>query len=145
MKSKWLPLILMFLLVLPVAGFANHEHGKGGGDSLEDMYFGKVYFLFQNKAELGLTEDQLNQIKDIKFDVKRMMIDTEAKKDLAMLDINQELHKDQPDVNKIDSFIDQKHTAKAAFTKNLVRSILNTKAILTPEQQAKAKELYYKK
>lgn len=137
-------LVISLLLLAPTLTFANHGHQEGGGYSLEDKYFGKVDFLFKNKTGLGLTEDQMEEVKAIKFDVKRAMIETEAKKDLAMLDIYQELHKDQPDLEKIDSLIDQKSQAKATLSKNIVRSLLNTKAILTAEQQAKAKELYWK-
>lgn len=141
-------LVMSLLIIIPSLTFANREHhqSEGGheGFSLEDKYFGKVHFLFQNKNELGLTEEQMEQIKNIKFDVKRAMIDAEAKKELAMLDIYQELYKDQPDVDKIDSLIDQKSTVKAGLSKTIVRSLLNTKAILTAEQQAKAKELYWK-
>ncbi len=148
MKKRGLILILMFLMVMPGVGLANHggHHGEGseGGFALEDMYFGKVYFLFKNKAELGLTEEQMEQIKTIKFDVQRATIDAEAKKDLAMLDMVQELHKDQPDVKKLNSVIDQKYAVKTNLAKTVVQSILNTKSILTAEQQAKAKELYWK-
>lgn len=144
MKKLVILAVVSLLVLAPSLTFANHGHQEGGGYSLEDKYFGTVDFLFKNKTELGLTEDQMEQIKTIKFDVKRAMIEAEAKKDLAMLDIYQELHKDQPDVAKIDSLIDQKHAVKATLTKNMVRSLLNTKAILTTEQQAKAKELYWK-
>ncbi len=143
MKKNWIILMMLFLLALPTSGFAKHG-GHGSGD-LEEKYFGKVHFLFQNKAELGLTDDQLDQIKAIKFDVKRAMIDADAKKELAALDMEQELHKDQPDLAKIDSLIDQKSTIKAESAKSLVRSLLGTKAVLSAEQQAKAKELYYSK
>lgn len=144
MKKLAILVISLLILASPVT-FANHGHHEGsGGYSLEDKYFGKVDFLFKNKTELGLTEDQMEQIKTIKFDVKRAMIKAEADKDLAMLDIYQELHKDEPDVAKIDSSIDQKSAVKATLAKNVVRSLLNTKAILTAEQQAKAKELYWK-
>ncbi len=143
MKKRRLILILTFLMAIPGVGLANqgghHSEGSEGGFTLEDMCFGKVYFLFKNKSELGLTKEQVEQIKTIKFDVKRVMIDAEAKKDLATLDMVQELHKDQPDVKKLDSVIDQKYAVKTNLAKTVVQSILNTKAILTAEQQAKAK------
>lgn len=145
MKNRWVLFSCLLLMAVPTLAFANHDHCGGGQDySLEDKYFGKVHFLFKNKAELGLTEEQMEQIKTIKFDVKRAPIDANAKKDLAMLDIYQELHKDQPDIQKTESLIDQKYATKANLAKTLVNSMINTKAVLTADQQVKAKEFYWK-
>ncbi|GEM_PF-5693537 len=153
MKKKWAVLMMVFLMTMPTLALANREHGEHGGHgshshegfSLEEKYFGKVHFLFENKGELNLTEEQMEQIKNIKFDVERALIDTDAKTELAMLDVYQELQKDKPDLKKLDSIIDQKTTAKSKLAKTLVHSIVSTKAVLTAEQQAKAKEIFWKR
>ena len=69
MKKRWVILTLFFFLAVPTFVFAHgHEgrkernEGREGGFSLEDKYFGKVHFLFENKDALGLTEDQMEQI-----------------------------------------------------------------------------------
>ena len=131
-------ILLVSLFVVPLA-YAN----QGYGDSLEGMYFGKVYFLFQNKTELGLTDDQIEKIKAIKFDMKRASINADSAKELAAVDIQQELHSDQPDLKKIDASVDAKHQAKSNLEKTMARALLDTKAVLTPEQVVKLKDLYY--
>ena len=138
MKKSVLAVFFLCLSISQTA-FANHGHE---GHSLEDKYFGKVWFLLENGMELGLTEDQINQIENIQFDVKRALIDAKSKTELAALDIYQELRKDKPDLKKIDQILDRKYAAKANSAKNVAHSIVNTKAVLSPEQQAKAKELY---
>lgn len=143
MNRKMLISVVSALILLPTLAFAKGRHDGGGG--IESMYFHKVHFYLQHKNEIGLADDQVEKIKAIKFDVKRAMVDTNAQTELAMIDFEQELHKDAADLKKLEAAINQKMAAKTAIYKTAAKAILDTKTVLSTDQRAKAKELYWEK
>lgn len=142
MRSRTVSAILVLILVIPGRVFANHVHPHEF-HSFEDAYFEKVEFLMRHEKELALTDQQIQTIRDKKFEIKRQMIQSEAQIELAMLDVLKQLHNDVPDMDKIDTLIDNKIEVKRTLAKSLAQALVGMKNILTPEQKAKSKEIFW--
>jgi hypothetical protein len=158
MKSNvWAVKAAVFVLSVMILGagapaYAEHgkmghpkgDHGRSGGGSIEDKYFSKYHFFMKHREELGLNEQQMEALKAIKWSVKRATVEADAKKELAELDLWEEMHKDAPAVETVNAAIDAKMAAKTGLAKTLAKAILDSKAVLGPEQAAKMKEIWYR-
>lgn len=139
MKKTILCLVLSFFIWAPSV-LANHQSEEF--PSLHEKYFFKVHFLLKNEKELALTAEQVQALTERKFDMMRQKIQAESQKKLFMLDIYRKLHSDAPNVDEINALIDSKMEVKKTLTKSFVQAIVDAKALLTPEQRQKAKELF---
>ena len=136
---------LVTFLLASTNGFANHgSRGSGHLPNLEEKYFDKAKFLMKHQEELGLTAEQLQRLEAKKFDVKRVLIEADAQKDIAMLNIYQELHADKPNPEKLNAALDEKIEAKRSASRVLIEALLDLKSVLTAEQTAKSKKMYLK-
>lgn len=118
--------------------------GKGCGkkQGLDDKFYKKAHMILMNQEELGLTDDQAKQIKDLKINTKKSVIKTNAEIELITLDAKVLLYEDKIDTKKLDALIDKKYDIKKEKAKTLVQSMATLKGFLTPEQMSKLKELY---
>jgi Spy/CpxP family protein refolding chaperone len=108
---------------------------------LDDMLFFKIHFVLANAADIGLSDDQAEKIKALKYSVKKGLIKNDADIESIALDIKEELRKDVIDTNAVNGLIDKKYAVKAQKAKDLVGAYANLKTILTKEQIKKAKDL----
>lgn len=116
-------------------------HGSSGCP-IKDKFFAKVGFLKDNSKAIGLTDAQMTQIKDLKISTKKSLIKQDADIQILGIDIMSALKSDTIDVNALDKMIDQMAALKAGQGKTLVASYAQLKSILTPDQKAKAKEIW---
>ncbi|MDP8213050.1 MAG: Spy/CpxP family protein refolding chaperone [Candidatus Zapsychrus exili] len=133
----------VLIAILLVVGFASsvvfaEGHGK---KSMENMFEKKIKIIFKAKEELGITDDQMEQIKAIKMDVKKEIIMKQADIDVAALDIKAEMYKDKVDLKSVNKIIDKKYDAKKSKAKATVAACVKLKGILTEEQKSKLKEM----
>ena len=105
----------------------------------------KAHFLLDNTDELNLTPEQVKTITDIKMQVKKSAIRQGSGMEIFMLDTHSKLSEDVVDVTGINAMIDQGMSEMSAATKANVESYAALKSVLTPEQLAKAKEIWKKK
>ncbi|MDP3920635.1 MAG: hypothetical protein Q8R76_07510 [Candidatus Omnitrophota bacterium] len=142
------PILLIIACMLLVSPYALAGHGQRGGDSgyhhagLEEKFFHKAHFYLENQEELGLSEEQIAQIKSLKIDVKKNMIRQDAEVEILKIDIHSALWQDQPDVDAIHKLVDQKYDIKRTRAKTLVSSIVQLKGMLSAEQSTKSKEIW---
>ncbi len=147
-------LLAAVLLTSPLA-FAGGGHGGGscsrcgGGwgmkqDDFKSKFFFKAHMLLESGKELGLSEDQLKAIRDLKIDVKKSLIRQEAEIDVLKLEIMNQMYQEKVDAAAVNKLIDEKYELKKAKTKGIVDALLKLKGMLSAEQLAKAKELYGK-
>ncbi|HNV86472.1 MAG TPA: Spy/CpxP family protein refolding chaperone [Candidatus Omnitrophota bacterium] len=129
------------LLAMPLTLLAN-GYGHGEGLSLKEKFFHKERFIQCNQTELGLKEDQIQAIKNLKYDLSRKMIEMNSKMELAMLDIQQELHNDKVNMDRLNALVDAKMETKKALCKDALKAYVDMMSILTAEQKAKMKELW---
>lgn len=150
MKRKFLvfPLLislLMFSLVPYVAQAETCKKAKGHQKGVTGKIFcKKAKFILTNQDELGLSDKQVEQIKDLSSTTKRELIKRDAEIDLATFDIKEKLHKDKVDVKATHPLIDKKHDLKKAKEKYLVQQYADLKGILSREQLIKMKTLWRK-
>jgi Spy/CpxP family protein refolding chaperone len=85
-------------------------------------------------AELGLTEEQKEQLKEQRFQSNYKKIQTRSKTRLKELELRHELQKKEVDREAIDRILKELKELQAAALDQKVESILRVKEILTPEQ-----------
>lgn len=115
---------------------------KDTKDDLKSKILQKSQFILTNKDSLGLSDDQVSKIKDIKMKVKKDTIMQDAQIGVIKVDIKAKMWEDPLDLKALDKLIDQKYDAKKAKAKGLVSSYGALKNVLTDEQKSKMKDLW---
>lgn len=166
-KAGWvlIGLTALFLMAAPV--FADCQmHGKdcagkqcslkGGSDCgkggdcdapcpIASKLLKKAHFYLENQTELGLSEDQVKQIKAIKAQNKKAAIKAKADMEIAQMDMMEKLSETKVDVEALNAMVDQASSGMAAGAKATIADYAKLKAVLNEQQHAKAKELWKKK
>ncbi len=101
----------------------------------------KVCWIMEHKDELGLTDEQIAQIKALDLEVEKNSIRAMAEMKIFGLELENKLSQDVVDVQAIESMIDSSMAGMALGAKTTVKAYADLRAIATPEQKAKAKEL----
>jgi hypothetical protein len=151
MKKILIALLVSVFIVsaLPVCGAFADGPGKGGygmkgGDSLEGKFCMKAGFILMNEEELGLSAQQVEGIKKLKYNTRRSLIAKNAEIDLAAVDIKEKMWQDKLDVAAISKLIDKKYELKKEKAKMLVQAIADLKGMLSDEQVKTMKSLWKK-
>jgi len=90
--------------------------------------------------ELGLTEDQVKKMREIHQKNRKTNIDQKSSIQKSMIDLTDELQKEKPDKATVDKIIDQIVKTKGEMERTRLNTLVETTAILTPEQKKKAAE-----
>lgn len=112
---------------------------------LEDKFHMKMMLILANTEDLALTEDQIDKIKVLKYNLKKKKILNKAEIETLTLDIMDALGKDKVDTDAAKAFLDNKYELKKQMAKDLVDAYIDLGLILTPEQQKKVKDIWEKK
>ena len=151
MNTKLMKFTLVGLVVLALAvPVASADRGKGYGGcqscamkgGLEGKFFYKAGLITAHAEELGLSEQQKEEIENLAHEVKKSLIKQEADIDILAADIHKQLKERSIDVAAVNKLIDQKYELKKAKTKSVVEAIAKVKQSLSEEQYAKLKDLY---
>ncbi len=136
--------LLLFLAISLSHAYAHHEgDGRGtGGGGFEGMFFGKAHFILEKKQELGLTEEKVAAIKNLKLETKKMLIKQDAEIQILSLDVMAKLHEDPMDVEALSKLVAQKYELKKTEAQSLVGAIAKLKGTLTKEQTEKLHQLW---
>ncbi len=123
-------------------------HGRGEGHEKEkyacpivDKLMRKGHFYLENQEALGLSEEQVAQIKQIKLEAKKDYIRQMGEFQIARLEMGYQLSQTNPDTKGVNDLIDQQAASMAQGAKASVAELLKLKSVLTEEQRVKAKEL----
>ncbi|MDA9101217.1 hypothetical protein N9K06_00930 [Omnitrophica bacterium] len=152
LNLKSISLLIIFILALAVPVYAGHGYAgdyagcayDGQKSALESKLFHKAHFILENRDEIGLSEEQADQIKAIKLDVKKGVIRQDAEIDVIKLDIMSLLQQETIDTAAVNKLIDEKYKIKKAKAKTLVDQYAKLKSVLTSEQHAAMKEIWKK-
>lgn len=125
------------------AAYSQCNHMGGRGSNMQGKFFQKFGKIMKNQEALGLSDEQLDVIKKLKWDLKKEMIKQTAEIDVLEVDIDAALYEDTVDMEKVGGLIDQKYEYKKAKAKTIAGAVAELKKILTEEQLAKLKELHY--
>lgn len=142
--------MVLMLCAVPLAAANQHgmdggKHGWGKKDDLKAKFFHKTHFLLEHADELGLDEPKQEQIKDLKYKVKKELIRTDADIEVLKIDIDRLLMVHAIDVAAVNQLVDQKYELKKNRTKFLVQSLADLKLMLSEDQYKTMKELYKQK
>lgn len=139
-----LMIIVCFALSTSYAYAEGLEKMKGGHEGVENEVCHKAMAILKNQEELGLSDEQVEKIKELKISVKKDSIRRKADIDILVLDIKAASWGDTIDINAVNALIDKKYELKKEKAKSLVAADVALKSILTEEQQKKLKALCVK-
>ena len=146
MRIKTLLILFIILSLRAGTGWAHghceREHAEF--PPLHEKFFGKVDFLMKHRDELSLSEEQTKNIQEKVFEVKRATIDAEAQMSIAMLEVYKEMHSDNPNLDKMKSFLDKKIETKRTLSYSLLEGLVSVRNFLTPEQRVKMKQIFFR-
>jgi Spy/CpxP family protein refolding chaperone len=116
----------------PIPGPMMHgRHGAGG----RAMHMAMM-------RQLDLSADQRARIEAIHERQARKAIQSRADIQIATLDLRKLMRAEKPDQRAIDAQIDRVAALRAGLRKAQVATMLEARAVLTPEQQKKFRELH---
>ena len=138
-KIFTLLMVLCLGLSFSTLALAEGKRGPEKKDDMESKICKKMKVAFKHGEELGLTDDQKGQMKDLKIKLKKEMIQYKAKIETLKVDIKAELWNDDIDQVKIDKYINEKYDLKKAKAKSLVAYLISFKAILSEAQMKQLK------
>jgi len=118
---------------------AHGKKFKGRGD--KSIASKKLKMLVRHSKELGLTDEQVEKIAEIKRNLRKDRITLKAQIKVLDVDIRALAKKDTVDVEKIRPLIEKKYEAKKELGLKDIVALADAKKVLTPEQLKKAKEL----
>ena len=132
-------------------GHSGHgsSYGKGDRDSesgcpIIGAFMKKAHFFLENAEEIGLSEEQVATIKDLKKQVKKLEIQQLAGMQISMMDMEEKLHANPVDIEGLNAMIDKGMVEMAAGAKETVAAYAKLKGVLTPDQMSKAKAIWKK-
>jgi Spy/CpxP family protein refolding chaperone len=108
--------------------------------SIAEKFFKAVKLMYVYQDKLKLTDEQLDQIKDLKVALKKDLIRKKAEVKVIKIEIHSLMYEKEIDLAAINKLIDQKYEIKKAKSKMVVDSCVKLKKILTEEQLKKFKE-----
>lgn len=148
--STLLLVAVMVFFMVPVSQAEMYGKGKMMGGmkyhqkGLEGKFYNKVKFLLKNHEELALTDKQIDDIKALKYKVKKQVISKDTEIDMTKAELSEEMWKDEPDSAVLNKLIDKKYDLKKEKAKILSQGCLDLKGVLNKEQSKEAKKLHMK-
>ena len=106
-----------------------------------EKFFHFAHSILENHEELGLPEEAVKKVKDLKIGTKKSLIRNTAEAELLMVDIISSLYQDKPDISEINKLVDKKFEIKKAGMKKLIVSFVGLKKLLSKEQMKQVKAI----
>ncbi len=130
------------VLSLGLAGWGAQRgmmEGREQGRGPEQMA-GTLLSLLQNdrvKTELGLSDQQVTQLRKIVVDTEKSAIQTRAQLAVRGIELREMLRGDNPDRAAIEKKVQEISDLRGQMMKQHIEALLQAKSVLTPEQQKK--------
>jgi len=149
MNKKFIGTVLvvfaLIFSVLTVEAYAGeYKKMKGHRWNLEEKFSKKALFFLKNQEELGLSDEQIEKIKNLKIKIKKDIIGKDAELEIVSLDLQSGLWKEKIDTIVLNELIDKKYDLKKGKAKFLVEAYAALKDILTEEQKENMKSVWMK-
>lgn len=135
--------LVAILAMVTTASFAYDKECKKSKGS-ECRVDKKAHMLLKNQDELGLSDAQVKQIKEIMLVSKKGKIKQSAEIEIIVLDIKSAMCEDDVDTKAINALIDKKYELKKVAAKSSIAAYAELKSILTEKQRDKLKDLWKK-
>ena len=144
-KGIRLAAVLIAVLFLTSAVYAFHpvkSEGGHGKESFGEKFSLKAHLILKNAEELGLSDEQVEEVKALMLKNEKDNVMKEAEIDVLALELKSKMWSDEIDTAAVNKLIDQKYDLKKAKTKDSVEAYAELKSILTDEQKTKLKALW---
>lgn len=112
---------------------------------LEEKFFHKAHFMLTNQEEMGLTDQQAENIKKLKIDVKKALIRQDAEIDVLALDIKAALYNRPVDAAALRELIGKKYDLKKGKKQYLADAYAQLVNGLDDQQYQQMKALWKSK
>jgi Spy/CpxP family protein refolding chaperone len=122
-------------------GGMGHMRGMGrmgGGPGMRHGGMGRGF------AMLDLTDDQREKLKAVHEKQQRRDVQARADLEIARMDLRDLVQAEKPNTSAINAQIDKMAKLQAERRKAQVGTLLEARALLTPEQQKKLREMRFK-
>jgi len=125
-------------------GHMGHMGGMGGmggmgrGPGMRRGGMGRAF------AMLNLTDDQKTKLKAVHDRQQRKDVQSRADLQIARMDLRDLVSAEKPNTSAINAQIDKVSRMRAEQSKARVGSLLEARAVLTPEQQKQLREMRFK-
>ena len=125
-------------------GSSGYSHGKkySKGHHGGHGHHGGLYHVLRFKEQLGLTEDQVTQIKNLKFEHEKKQIDFQRDHKIAHMEIERELDSETLNENKVRELASKIGNLKRKNIEEKIEAQLNVIRLLTTEQRKKVKQMH---
>ncbi len=144
MRKRFLWMTLALLVFFTAAG-ATRAYSAGKKKGLKAKFFHKVCLLDEYRDNVGLSDEDMRKVWQLKMETKKTLIRKGADIELAALDIKEALNQDEIDIPALEQFVDKKYELKKEKSKALVAAYARLKNMLTAEQEGTLKELWREK
>ena len=139
-RTMALTLILGGLLALPATAADQGPGGFGRGGGRGRGFGGPMLGFLHNekiKAELGLTDDQAEKLRQIFMDSRKASIRTRADLQIQRMELHELMRAEKTDREAALKKVEAISALRAQMMRQHVESMLAAKTVLTPEQQKK--------
>ena len=106
-----------------------------------EKFFHFAHSILENHEELGLSDEAVKKVRDLKIGTKKSLIRNRAEVELLMVDVISSLCQEKPDISAINKLIDKKFDIKKAGMKKLIASFVAVKKLLSKEQIKQVKAI----
>ena len=91
--------------------------------------------------ELGLTDEQTEKLRSLRVEARKAAVRNRADLQVQRIELGELLRADSPSKAQVDRKVQEITKVQGAAFAARINTMLSTKAVLTPEQRAKAREL----
>ena len=106
-----------------------------------EKFFHFAHSIVENHEELGLTDEAVKKVRELKIGTKKSMIRNRAEVELLMVDIISSLYQAKPEISEINKLVDKKFEIKKAGMKKLIAAFVGVKKLLSKEQMKQVKAI----
>lgn len=105
----------------------------------------KSDMILKNKSTLSLSEVQIKEVEGLRDEAQKAADEQKASKEKFMDELKAKLREEKVDADQINAMIDSHFSQMASAMKAGVSDFAKLKAVLTPDQKAKMKEMWKEK
>lgn len=111
------------------------------GNMMSSGKMGTPNLYLQFEEELGLSDNQVESLKNIRLDFAKNTADNRSKLQVDTLELQDLLEMDSVNMRNVESKINEIHKLQASNQLAAVRAGIDAKNVLTPDQRTKVKSL----
>ncbi|MFH1846843.1 MAG: hypothetical protein ABH869_04730 [Candidatus Omnitrophota bacterium] len=140
MIKKVLILSGMFLILTlstqPIFAISSNTSGKALHSSeMENKFYAIIQYILNNRGRLELSQEQTRQVKKLASDVRKWLIQQDAKIKTLTVEIDTIMWEFPFDTESVNSFISEKYRFEAEKAKHIIKSYELLNVLLNEDQK----------